>query len=79
MRSDKVLKVVDHQDVKIVFEYGTYSTLALVAFENLRIYHSKLASLIEKFENLFQDTLANWKGETEVFIPSKQLIEETFG
>ncbi|NVM05000.1 MAG: hypothetical protein HWN67_21945 [Candidatus Helarchaeota archaeon] len=78
IQSKQTLKVVDHQDVKILFEYGTYSTLALVAFENLHIYHSKLALLIEKFENLFQDVLANWKGETEVFIPSKRLIEEIF-
>ena len=78
MQSKKALKVVDHQDVKIIFEYGTYSTLALVVYENLRIYHSKLASLIVDFEHLFQDVLSQWKGEVTAFLPSKRLIENVF-
>jgi len=78
MQSKKALKVVDHQDVKIIFEYGTYSTLALVVFENLRIYHSKLVSLIVDFEHLFQDVLSQWKGEVTSFLPSKRLIENVF-
>lgn len=78
MQSKKALKVVDHQDLKIIFEYGAYSTLALVVYENLRIYHSKLAALIVDFEHLFQDVLSQWKGEVTVFLPSKRLIESTF-
>ena len=78
VQSKKQLKVVDHQDVKIIFEYGTHSTLALIVHENLHIYHSKLTLLIEKFENLFHDVLIKWKGETKIFLPSKRLIEEIF-
>ncbi len=76
VQSKQTLKIVDHQDVKVIFEYGNYSTLALVAYENLRIYQSKLAILSQQFENLFQDVLSEWNGETEVFIPSKRLIAE---
>ncbi|MFX0133206.1 MAG: hypothetical protein ACFFDN_06135 [Candidatus Hodarchaeota archaeon] len=79
IQSKQTLKVIDHEDLKILFEYGNYSTLALITYENLRIYHSKLDSLIKQFENLFQDVLSDWKGETEVFRPSKRLIEEIFG
>jgi len=79
VQSKQNLKIVDHQDVKIIFEYGTYSTLALITFENLRIYHSKLALLIKEFENLYQDILSNWSGELKVFHPSIHLIEEIFG
>ncbi len=79
IQSKQKLKVVDHQDIKIIFEYGNYSTIALVAFENLHIYQSKLASLTKQFEDLFQDVLINWRGETEVFLPSRRLIEEIFG
>ncbi|NVM31258.1 MAG: hypothetical protein HWN65_20640 [Candidatus Helarchaeota archaeon] len=78
VQSKKTLKVVDHQDVKIIFEYGAHATLALIAQENLRILHSKLATLSTQFENLFQDVLSHWVGETEVFLPSKHLIEEIF-
>ncbi|MFX1453210.1 MAG: hypothetical protein ACFFCM_20420, partial [Promethearchaeota archaeon] len=79
IQSKQTLKVMDHQDLKILFEYGTYSTIALIAYENLKIYQSKLDSLIKQFENLFQDVLSNWNGETELFLPSKRLIEEIFG
>ncbi|UCG68453.1 MAG: hypothetical protein JSV09_11645, partial [Thermoplasmata archaeon] len=78
VHSQQVLKVVDHQDIKILFEYGTYSTIALIAYENLHIFHSKLASLTKQFENLFQDVLSQWKGEIDVFRPTKRLIEDIF-
>lgn len=79
VQSKEKLKVVDHQDIKIIFEYGTYSILALITYENLRIYHSKLAQLMKQFEKFYQDVFIHWSGEIEVFRPSKELIEEIFG
>ncbi len=78
MQSEQRLATVDHQDVKILFEYGIYSTLALVVYENLHIHRSKLTSLNTQFETLFQDILAHWNGEVEIFLPAKQLIEKIF-
>lgn len=78
MESRQKLKIVDHQDVKIIFAYGQYTTMALIAYENLNIYQSKLAALSSQFEDLFQDVLANWAGEVEVFLPTKRLVEKTF-
>lgn len=78
MQSKQQLKTVDHQDVKIIFEYGMYSTVALVASEDLNIYHTKLISLTTRFEQFFQDVLSQWSGEIEVFLPAKRLIETTF-
>ena len=78
IKSETPLEVADHQDLKIIFKYGSYSTIVLITDENLRIYHSKLALLIERFENLFQDVLPHWGGNLEVFIPTKQLVEEIF-
>ena len=52
--------------------------MALIAYENLNIYHSKLSTLSSQFEDLFQDVLANRTGETEVFLPTKRLVELTF-
>ncbi len=79
IQSDQKLQTIDHQDLKILFEYGGHSTIALVVHENLRIYRSKLVSLSTQFENLFQDVLAHWIGDVEVFLPAKQLINEIFG
>ncbi|NVM29233.1 MAG: hypothetical protein HWN65_10380 [Candidatus Helarchaeota archaeon] len=78
MKTDVPLKVVDHQDLKVIFEYGKYITIILMANENLRIFHSKLASLSKLFEELYQDYFADWRGETDVFLSSKFLVENIF-
>ena len=79
IQSQEKLLTVDHKDVKILFEYGRHSTLALIAYADFRIYHSKLAQLITQFEKFFQEVFIHWSGETEVFRPAKELIEEIFG
>ena len=78
VQSQQDLKVVDHQDIKILFEYGTHSTIALIAYENLNIFHSKLALLTSRFENLFDDVLSQWNGDVDVFRPTKRLIDDVF-
>jgi len=79
MQSKQPMKMVDHHDIKIFFEYGVYSTIVLIASENLRIYHSKLAILLHQFENIFQDVLIHWKGETDIFLLTKRLLENILG
>ncbi len=78
VESEKKLKILDHQDVQIIFEYGDYITMALIVHENLKIYYPKLISLRIKFEDLFQDVLRNWAGNIEVFRPTTQLVYEYF-
>jgi hypothetical protein len=78
VESQQKLRVVDHQDVKIIFEYGRFTTTALIAYENLRIYYSKLTALSTQFETLFGGVLAHWTGEVEVFHPTKGLVENIF-
>jgi hypothetical protein len=78
IKSTATLKVVDHEDVKLIFEYGPHCTLALIVYENLRIYHSKLLALRTRFERVFDEVLADWNGEVGVFLPTKQLIADLF-
>ena len=78
IKSKDRLKTVDHQDLKILFEYGKFVIIALIVSENLHIYHSKLASLMDQFENFFQDVLSHWSGETDVFLPTQQMIKQVF-
>ncbi|NVM29232.1 MAG: hypothetical protein HWN65_10375 [Candidatus Helarchaeota archaeon] len=78
METENPLKVFDHRDLKIIFEYGDHSTIVLVCEENLNIYHSKLALLMNDFEEYFQDALPNWTGDIELFRPARKLIEDVF-
>ena len=78
IRSKNFVRVVDHQDLKLIFAYGEYATLVLIATENLHIYHQKLAHLMQLFEDSFQNTLPNWDGKLDIFLPTKQLIQQVF-
>jgi len=60
IRSKNFVRVVDHQDLKLIFEYGKHATLALITTENLHIFHLKLANLRRLFEDFFQEILPKW-------------------
>ncbi len=78
IKSKDNLRVVDHQDLKLIFEYGDHVILVLLVSENLKIYRSKLATLRTQFENFFQDIFAKWDGDLDIFLPTKQLVKQTF-
>ena len=78
MRSEDNLKIVDHENLKLIFEYGKHATSVLVASENLHIYRLKLANLMNQFENLFQDILPDWIGEIDQFLPTRHLVKQVF-
>ncbi len=78
IKSEDRLKTLDHQDLKLIFEYGKYVIMVLIVSENLRIYHSKLAILMEQFEEFFQNILPHWSGDTNVFLPTKQIVNQVF-
>ena len=78
IHSKDFVRVVDHQDLTLIFEYGQYATLVLITTKNLHIYHLKLANLRQLFENFFQDILPRWDGKTDVFLPTKHLVRQVF-
>ncbi|NVM01311.1 MAG: hypothetical protein HWN67_03185, partial [Candidatus Helarchaeota archaeon] len=77
-KSKERVEVIKQKDLKILLKYGTYITAALLSEEDLEILHSKLKSLVEEFENLFQYVLPDWKGDLEVFSPAKVMVERIF-
>jgi hypothetical protein len=76
--SKKHLKSVDQEDVKFIFEYGLYTTAALLAEEDLQIYHDKLKAFVEEFETEFKQYLVNWTGSIHEFEPAMQIITRIF-
>jgi hypothetical protein len=78
IQSKEKIQVLDLHDAKILFEHGDFSVFSLVVDEDLRILRSKLQLLRNKFENLFGDVLSKWTGETTLFLPTKQIIENIF-
>jgi hypothetical protein len=76
--SKKHLKSVDQEDVKFIFEYGLYTTAALLVEEDLQIYHEKLKTFLEDFERKFKQFLINWTGSIHEFEPAMQTITQIF-
>lgn len=76
--SNQKLQVIDHQDVKIFFEYGRFVTCAIICQEELKTIRYKLKEFITEFEDLFIDSLQSWKGEVAMFRPTKSLINKVF-
>ncbi|MFX1294168.1 MAG: hypothetical protein ACFFD2_04840 [Promethearchaeota archaeon] len=72
------LREVDHGDIKILFEYGQYITIALLAEETLQIYSHKLNKFMKHFETEFKKNLVNWTGSISEFRPSINIINRIF-
>lgn len=77
-KSSHRLKYLDHEDVKILLEYGAFTTGALLTRENFSILRKKLKQLIAEFEGQHQDHLAKFKGNVSNFKDSQDLVEQIF-
>ena len=67
VQSEKKLKVLDHEDKKIILEYGEYITVALVTIRDLKILHEKLPHYISLIEEQFRERFEHWSGEITQF------------
>lgn len=61
VKGEKFIKIIDHGDRKIIFEMDTTNQIifALIAKENLTIFHQKLLNLINQFDKHYQTLVEN--------------------
>ena len=61
VQGDKFIKIIDHGDRKIIFEMNATNQIifALIAKENLPIFHQKLLILIGEFDKHYQNLIEN--------------------
>lgn len=78
IKSQNRVKVIDHEDKKLLFEYGKKFQVALVALKDLRILRTKLRTLTQEIESVFWETIANWDGNLDVFKPIRTMIRNYF-
>jgi CTP:phosphocholine cytidylyltransferase-like protein len=76
--SKEKLKVIDHEDKKLLFEYGENFFTTLVTRKALKILRTKLADLTAEIEGVFWETIASWNGNLDVFAPLKTMIRNYF-
>ncbi|MHA1798870.1 MAG: hypothetical protein ACTSVY_10540, partial [Candidatus Helarchaeota archaeon] len=76
--SEQRIKVIDHEDKKLLFEHGKQFSIVLVAKKDLNIYHVKLKRLADEIQSIFWETISTWNGDLEIFNPLKTMIRNHF-
>jgi hypothetical protein len=67
INSEKKLKILDHEDKKLILEYGEDITVALLTFKDLHAYRYKLDEYVEEIEQRYDKDFQNWTGEVSKF------------
>lgn len=76
--SQKHLRVIDKEGVKIYFAHGKHVIIALVATKNLPVLFKKLELFTKAFEKKYEQELINFKGKINPFEDSTDLITKYF-
>ncbi|MHA1131476.1 MAG: hypothetical protein ACTSQI_07580 [Candidatus Helarchaeota archaeon] len=76
--SDKVLKTIDHEDAKILFEQSAHAVTIMIADEDLQIIHDKLQELLKEFELIFGELMEHWSGNLDIFRPLRPILDKIF-
>lgn len=76
--SEKKLKAVDHEDKKIMFEFGKGFFIVLIANKELRILREKLIKLKRQIDDVYWETMEIWAGDLDIFKPIKTMIKNIF-
>ncbi|WXG43812.1 MAG: ATPase domain-containing protein [Promethearchaeati archaeon SRVP18_Atabeyarchaeia-1] len=72
------LKTIERSDAKIIIEFGTMVTGALVASKSSREYRRRLKAFLRRFEDDYADRITNWDGDQSIFQAAPETIEEAF-
>ena len=78
IHSRERVKILDHQDKKVIFAHGDHLVAALVADEYLEIYKRKLNKFIESLEMIYTGLLEDWQGSLTYLKPVEKLIKNIF-
>ncbi|MFX0136345.1 MAG: hypothetical protein ACFFDN_22075 [Candidatus Hodarchaeota archaeon] len=77
-KSERRLKLIDQDDIKIILEYGTYITGALITEENFKNLRKKVQSVVKLFELQYGDQLKQFIGVVDEFEGIQNLVEDIF-
>ncbi|MBD3227292.1 MAG: hypothetical protein GF329_03815 [Candidatus Lokiarchaeota archaeon] len=76
--SKEKLRVIDHEDKKLLFEYSESFFSVLLAREDLKILRSKLKTLTNEIERIYFEIIGDWNGNLEVLKPIETMIKNQF-
>lgn len=78
VKSEQLLRTIDHGDVVLMIEYGQYVFSAIFADKNSVELRTKLATFVKEFEDRHEQDLDGWLGDTSPFADDWMLVNEIF-
>ena len=79
VRSEAKLKSIDHEDVKVLIEYGDYVNASIIADKETADIRDRLDRFLKEFETNYQEYVSHWTGDVRPFFEAYKLIESYFG
>ncbi|MHA2363913.1 MAG: hypothetical protein ACXAC7_08135 [Candidatus Hodarchaeales archaeon] len=78
VRSEELLRTIDHGDVVLQIEYGQFVFGAIFSDKNSLELRNKLYTFLNTFEEKHFEELAGWLGDTSPFADGWMLVNEIF-
>ncbi len=78
VRSEQLLKTIDHGDVVLTIEYAKWVFAAIFADSTSTELRKKLGKFLNDFETRHKKTLPKWLGELDAFAGETDSIKELF-
>lgn len=78
VKTEESLTLINYHNLKILVEQVAGLMFVLVLKEESSYLKYKLRRFSEAFQDFFQDVLTSWHGETDIFIPTKSIIQQVF-
>ncbi len=77
-RTDTNIKVIEQEDMDILFEHGKYISAALITEENLITLREKLKQTVDEIEKFYHKELPKYNGKISVFTKIGPIALEIF-
>ncbi len=78
VKTDNKIQLIDYRDLKIMLEETHDATFIIILDEESSFINYKLKLFCTEFQDFFRESLDDWVGETNIFQPTKTLIQRIF-
>ncbi|UCE12670.1 MAG: hypothetical protein JSV04_10810, partial [Candidatus Heimdallarchaeota archaeon] len=78
VRSEQLLKTIDHGDVVLTIEYAKWVFAAIFADSTSTELRKQLSEFLTDFETRHAKTLPTWLGDLDVFQGDLSIIDDIF-
>lgn len=78
IKREGFVRVIEKEDLKILFGYKKPVYLIVIALENLEIVHQKIDEFLDEFLTIYGESLLDLKDSSELLDSVKRLVIKTF-